>query len=129
MVNGASNMATKNRKSKQAPPSRLRYEAANPTVSVRISQAFHEELEELKEMSGLSMGDILKAGLDRLKPDTEEAYDRGYVDGYGVAKEEFEVFAPCGECGRAHLPVTSKAMKAAVAQRLTGWRANSCRLS
>jgi len=72
------------------------------------------------------MADILKAGLDKLKPDTEEAYDRGYEDGYGVAEEEFEVLAPCGACGEAHLPVTSKAMKAAVAQRLIGWSARTC---
>ncbi len=122
-------MITKNKKSKQAPPSRVRYEAANPTVSARVSQEIKEELDEIRGTSGMSMGDILKAGLDRLKPDTDEAYDRGYADGYGLAKEDFEVFAPCGECGRAHLPVTSKAMKAAVAQRLTGWRARDCRLS
>ncbi len=126
-VNGARRMITKNKKSKQAPPSRVRYEAANPTVSIRISQELKEELSEMKEMSGLSMADILKAGLDKLKADTEEAYDRGYMDGYGVAKEEFEVFAPCGECGRAHLPVTSEAMKSAVAERLIGWRAKNCR--
>ena len=120
-------MTTKKRIAKPVPPSRTRYEAANPTVSIRISQELKEELDEIRGTSGMSMGDILKAGLDRLKPDTEEAYDRGYADGYGVAKEEFEVFAPCGECGRAHLTVTSKAMKAAVAQRLTGWRANGCR--
>ena len=120
-------MATKNKKDKRSPPSRVRYEAANPTVSVRISQEFRDELDEIRETIGMSLGDILKAGLDRLKPDTEQAYDRGYVDGYGVAREEFEVFAPCGKCGRAHLPVTSKAMKAAVAQRLIGWRGRDCR--
>ncbi len=65
-VNGARRMITKNKKPKQLPPSRVRYEAANPTVSVRISREFHEELEDLKEMSGLSMADILKAGLDKL---------------------------------------------------------------
>jgi len=127
MANGASNMTTKNRKRKQSPPSRLRYEAANPTVSVRISQAFHEELEELKEMSGLSMGDILKAGLDKLKPDVEEAYDRGYVDGYEVAKEEFEVLAQCSRCGKAHLPVTGDKMKEVVARAFIGWYNKSCR--
>ena len=84
-------MTTKNRKSKQAPPSRLRYEAANPTVSVRISREFHKELEDLKEMADLSMADILKAGLDRLKPDTEASYERGLKDGYEVAEEEFRV--------------------------------------
>jgi len=78
-------MTTKSKKPKPVPPSRIRYTEANPTVSVRISQGFKEELDELKEMSGLSMGDILKAGLDRLKPDTEASYERGLKDGYEIA--------------------------------------------
>ena len=129
MANAASNMTIKNRKSKKVPPSRVRYETANPTISIRVSQELKEELEELKIASGLSLADILKAGLDRLKPDTEASYERGYVDGYEVAKEEFEVFAPCGTCGRAHLSVVSEGMKAVAAQRLIGWSAKSCRLS
>ena len=119
-------MTTKNRKTKRLPPSRLRYEAANPTVSVRISRELHKELENLKEMGSLSMADIFKAGLDRLKPDTEASYETGLKAGYELAEEEFRVMAPCGACGEAHLPVTSKAMKAAVAERLTGWSAKSC---
>ncbi len=84
-------MITKNKKSKQAPPSRVRYEAANPTVSARVSQEIKEELDELRLMSDLSVADILKAGLDRLKPDTEASYERGLKDGYEIAYEEFKV--------------------------------------
>ncbi len=124
MVNGACRMTTKNKKTKPVPPSRTRYTEANPTISVRISQELKGKLEDLKEMSGLSMADILKAGLDRLKPDTEEAYERGYVDGYGVAEEEFKVLAPCG---KAHIPVVGETMKAVDAQRLIGWRGRDCR--
>ncbi len=119
-------MATKNKKPKHVPPSRVRYEEANPTVSVRVSQEIKEQLDELRLMSDLSLADILKAGLDRLKPDTEASYERGLKDGYEVAEEEFRVMAPCGACGEAHLPVTSKAMKAAAAERLIGWSAKSC---
>jgi len=73
------------------------------------------------------MADILKAGLDKLKPDVEEVYVRGYVDGYQVAEEEFTVFATCSGCGRVHLPVIGERMKAVAAQRLIGWSAKSCR--
>ena len=99
----------------------------NPAVSIRVSRELKVELDEIRETSGLSMADILKAGLDRLKPDTEEAYGRGYVDGYGVAEEEFKVMAPCGACGEAHLPVVGETMKAVAARRLIGWSAKSCR--
>ncbi len=59
-------MAIKSKKIKPVPPSRTRYTEANPTVSVRITREFHQELQELKETSGLSIADILKAGLDKL---------------------------------------------------------------
>ena len=120
-------MTIKNRKSKQSPPSRLRYEAANPTVSVRISQELKEELEDLKESSGLSMADILKVGLDKVKPDVDQFYDQGLKDGYEMAEEEFKVLATCSGCGEAHLPVVGEGMKAAAAQKLIGWTGRSCR--
>ncbi len=126
-VDGACKMTTKNKKTKPVPPSRIRYTEANPTVSVRINQEFKGELEEMKEMSGLSMADILKAGLDKLEPDNEASYERGLKDGYEMAEEEFKVLATCSGCGKAHLPVVGEGMKAAAAQRLIGWTGKSCR--
>ena len=99
---------------------------ANPTVSVRISREFHEELQELKEKSGLSMADILKVGLDKLKPDVDQFYDQGLKDGYEMAEEEFKVMATCSGCDKAHLPVVGEGMKVVAAQRLTGWTGKSC---
>lgn len=120
-------MTTKKRKAKPVPPSRTRYETANPTVSVRISQELREELEELKEISGLSMADILKVGLDKLKPDADQFYDKGLKDGYEIAEEEFKVMATCSRCGRTHLPVTGDKMKEVVAQAFIGWYDKTCR--
>ena len=121
-------MVTKKRQGKIA-PSRARYEAANPTVSIRVSQDLKEELEELKIMSGVSMADVLQAGLDKLQPDTEQSYERGLSEGYEIARAEFEVLAPCSGCGKVHIPIVGERMKAALAQklRLTGWSAKSCR--
>ena len=126
-VNGACRMTTKKRKAKPVPPSRTRYETANPTVSVRISQGLREDLEELKEISGLSMADILKVGLDKLKPDADQFYDKGLKDGYEIAEEEFKVMATCSRCGRTHLPVTGDKMKEVVAQAFIGWYDKTCR--
>ena len=126
-VNGARGMTTKNKKSKPVPPSRVRYTEANPTVSVRISQELKGDLEDLKEMSGLSMANILKAGMDKLKPDVDQFYDQGLKDGYEMAEEEFKVLATCSGCEEAHLPVVGERMKAVAAQRLIGWTGRSCR--
>jgi len=131
MVNAGSNMTTKNRKSKQVPPSRLRYESNIPTISIRVSQELKEELEELKITSGLSLADILNAGLEKLKPDVNQFYDQGlkegYEMGYEMAEEEFKVMATCSGCGKAHLPVVGETMKAVAARMLMGWSAKSCR--
>ena len=126
-VNGACRMTTKNRKSKPVPPSRIRYVEANPTVSVRISQELKGELEDLKEMSGLSMANILKAGMDKLKPDVDQFYDQGLKDGYEMAEAEFKVLATCSGCGKVHLPVVGERMKAVAAQRLFDWTGKGCR--
>ncbi len=50
------------------PPSRVRYEKANPAVTVRISLELRDKLAELKEEHGLSLGDVLRIGLERAKP-------------------------------------------------------------
>ena len=60
--------------------SRLRYETANPTISIRVSQELKEELEELKITSGRSLAEILNAGLEKLKPDVDQFYDQGLKD-------------------------------------------------
>ncbi len=124
-------MTTKNRKSKRVPPSRLRYESNNPAVSVRVSREIKEEFEELKITTGFSMSDILKVGLDKMKPDAEASYERGlsdgYETGYEAGQEEFEVKATCLACGKAHIPVVGETMKAVAARRLIKWSAPSCR--
>lgn len=119
-------MTTKKGKTQQIPPSRARYEEANPTVSIRVSRELKGELDELKIM-GQSMAVVLQAGLDRLKPDIEQSYERGYVDGYEVAEEEFKVLATCSRCGKAQLPVAGEKMKAAVARTFIGWYSTSCK--
>ncbi len=120
-------MTTKNKKTKPVPPSRTRYETANPTISIRVSQELKEELEELKITSGLSLADILNAGLEKLKPDVDQFYDQGLNDGYEIAEEEFKVMATCSRCGRTHLPVTGDKMKEVVAQAFIGWYDKTCR--
>ena len=127
MVNGASGMTIKNKKTKRVSPSRTRYMEANPTVSVRISQELRGELEDMRVTSGLSMADILKTGLDKLEPDVNQFYDRGLSDGYDMGKQDFELLALCSGCGRAHIPVVGEVMRAAVAQKSFGWTAKSCR--
>jgi hypothetical protein len=60
-------MATNRGNRKRVPPSRERYEAENPVVSVRISKEMREELQVLNTAAGMSIADVLRVGLDRAK--------------------------------------------------------------
>ena len=49
-------MANKGHKS----PSRIRYDEKNPVISVRVSRELKAQLDEIRETSGKSLGDILR---------------------------------------------------------------------
>ena len=79
-------------KRRSTPPSRQRYEASHPTVSFRVDQNLYLELKRLKEQANLSVGDILKVGLERCEPLVGEAHHTGFMRGlaesYAVACDD-----------------------------------------
>ena len=127
MVTGRSKPRANAKKS--VPPSRARYEEANPAVTVRISQELREKLGELKEKQGLSVGDVLRIGLEMATPDLNVAHERGTKEGYEVARREYEVKYRCGRCGRRHLSITEVTEKKAAASLMeqAGWYSPDCR--
>ena len=52
------------KKSKKS-PSRARYEAENPTVSVRVTLEFYNQLKAVCKKLGMSLSEILKIGLEK----------------------------------------------------------------
>ena len=128
-------MAPRKPKKTQAPPSRRRYEAKNPVVSVRVPQKLYDALVEFKKNTGLSMADVLKIGLEKAKPDLETAWlqgaEEGYEIGYGVAQSEYEVSYWCGRCRRFHLSITTADEKKDAANLMykAGWHDPNCRIS
>ena len=117
------------------PPSRVRYEKAHPTVTVRVDRQLYEELKKLKESSGQSVAGVLKIGLGKAQAAESKAYRRGYSDGsregystgYEEAQEEFEVVYPCSVCGNP-LSITHQSEKEAAARFMQegGWRHAEC---
>lgn len=75
-------------KKKKIPPSRIKYEEANPVVSARVDRELYEKLNETREKTGKSYADILKEGLGVQEPTTKKAYDRGYKAGFKEGKKE-----------------------------------------
>ena len=126
-------MATAKIKKKSAPPSRRRYEAKNPVVSVRVPKNLYNALMAFKKTHGVSMANLLKLGLNMAQPNLEAARQKGaaegYEIGYGVAKSEYEVGYWCGRCRRFHLIITSTEEKEYAADLMYkgGWHDPNCR--
>jgi hypothetical protein len=77
------------------PPSREKYEISHPTVSVRVSQQLYVDLMTLCELSGKSLGDILREALKKQAPSVKDAYSNGY----NAAKAQYAVTYNCYTCG------------------------------
>jgi hypothetical protein len=101
---------------------------ANPAVIVRISLELRDELAKLKEGYGLSVGDVLRIGLDKAEPDLDAARRRGEQRGYQKAKREFAVTYWCRRCRQRHLTMTSDKEKQAAAKLMyeAGWHSPAC---
>lgn len=125
-------MVTRRQKQRHVPPSRLRYEAAHPTVTLRLDRKLYEELKALKLKGGQSVADVLKVGLRKTKATvekaSEKAYEKGYAHGYEEAKEEYQVTYWCSECKRRHLTILSDEAKEAAANLMyqAGWHGLDC---
>ena len=130
-------MVNRGNKRRVAPPSRVKYEASHPTVSVRVNRALYDELKARRE-AGQSMADILKVGLEKSQAVAGDAYDKGFKDGhrdghkdgYQAAKGRFEVTYLCSRCRRRHMSITSHEEKEAAANMMyeADWHHTRCRL-
>ena len=74
-----------NTSGKHKPPSRIRYEKAHPTVSVRVDEKTYRQLKDLRQRSGISMAEILLVGLERLAPMVGSAFNKGLMRGLSDA--------------------------------------------
>lgn len=119
---------------KKNPPSRVRYEAANPTVSCRVAKEVYDRLQAVRKTEGRSFADVLKIGLGILEVRAKEegkiridALDEGYGVGYEEAEAEYEVVYPCKVC-REPIAVTSDQERQAISQYMQehGWAHAEC---
>ncbi|MBI4201202.1 MAG: hypothetical protein HY531_02805 [Chloroflexi bacterium] len=119
---------------KKTPPSRVRYEAANPTVSCRVPREIYERLEKVKQVESRSFADVLKIGLGilevRAKAEEEirrRSHGEGHKKGYAEAERTFKVTYPCQVC-RKTITVTSTKEKEAIQQYMQehGWGHAEC---
>ena len=63
---------------KKVSPSRIRYEKNNPVIAIRVSREFYEEITALKHKADMSLGDLVKIGMDKTEPQVGGAYLNGF---------------------------------------------------
>lgn len=66
----------------KTPPSRQRYEEANPSLTVRVPAAVKTRVGELARAQGLSVSEWVQAAAAGHEADPVEAYRRGRGEGY-----------------------------------------------
>lgn len=119
---------------KKAPPSRVRYEAANPTVSCRVPKGVYDRLQVIRKTEGRSFAEVLKIGLGILEVRAEaegkirtQSHAEGYKRGYTEAERTYKVTYPCKVC-RKLLTATSTKERQAVGQYMQehGWGHGEC---
>ena len=122
------------KKQRSTPPSRKKYEEANPVVSFRVSKKDYARFEVIRQKLGLSHGDVYKNGLGvnevKIRSEEEireEAYEQGRIEGFEIAESIYKVTYPCSVCGK-ETEVESDAEKKAIRgyMREHGWGHIDC---
>ena len=105
------------------PPSKIKYDLAHPTISVRVTHELYEELKQMQEQSGKSLGDILREALKKQAPSTKKAHQLGYEE----AKAKYAVNYKCSVCG-GNITVASTEEKEEIAKymREHRWSHSQC---
>jgi len=111
-------------KKKQPPPSKIKYDKSHPPISIRVSQDLKEQLDEIKEMSGKSVGDILREAVGVQGESIKNAWKRGVSHGKGL----YGVWYKCSVCGGNILIESDNEKKsAAILMREHGWQHGKCK--
>lgn len=59
---------------KHYPPSRAKYDQSHPTISIRVKRELYDELMELRESTGKTLGDILREAAGKQKLSAKGSY-------------------------------------------------------
>ena len=111
-------------KKKQPPPSKIKYDKSHPTISIRVSQDLKKQLDEIKEMSDKSLGDLLREAVGVQGISIKNAWKRGVSQGKGL----YGVNYKCSVCG-GNILLESRDAKQAAARymREHGWKHSNCK--
>ncbi len=119
--------ARRGAKSRHSPPSRARYAAQHPSIGVHVDKPTYQKLLELRERSGLSLGQLVRQALKVVENDVEmvlltgrgqgylQGFEEGRARGYDQALQRYCLTYPCDVCHKAlEIKVGSESARAAV---------------
>ena len=72
---------------RRKPPSRLRYEAEHPSLTVRVPAEVKARIRAAAEAEGLSVSEWVQAQVGGHVADAAAAYERGRAEGYGAGEQ------------------------------------------
>jgi Ribbon-helix-helix protein, copG family len=126
------------------PPSRERYAAKHPALTVHLDLDLYAKIVELRERSGLTLNQLVRQALGSVEDHVETirgaahvrgfdlgnklGYDVGYETGYAAAKDEYGLTIECSECDEpieilAGAPIAERAVELL---RERGWGHKAC---
>ena len=121
-------------KKENRPPSRIKYENNNPTISARLPKEKHDRLLAILVVLKMTLTQLLLHFIGEYDPKVtpvEEARKQGLNEGWkrGVswAREKYLFSAPCTRCGK-EIILTDKESKDVVRNilRQNGWQHADC---
>jgi len=86
-----------NKEEKQT--AKQRYESKCPVLSVRVTKAEREKLDEMMKTTGKSQTQVIRQALQLEMDKSNVSYERGHKDGYNEAKKKYGVDIWCNKCG------------------------------
>ena len=111
-------------KRKHVPPAKQRYDESHPIVSVRVDLDLKKKLEELKEKSGKSVGDVLRQAVGVQARSVGRAYQSGFADD----RKEYQIGYACSVCrGLILLRTEDEKRAAATYMAEHGWHHSTCK--
>jgi hypothetical protein len=111
------------------PPSRIRYEQNNPTISFRVDRDTYDLLQQRLKDLGVSFAGFVKESLGLIHADIDEVKQAAWDEGYSQAMEEYQSWYFCNICGkRIDMKPNSDSHKAMIGyMKDHGWAHAGCR--
>ena len=109
-------------------PSQKKYEAENPTITIRLKKREKEQIKEMSEISETSVSDLVRMSLLDQVQDFSKAIAEAENRGYEKGKEDWGLWHYCDVCDEGiYIQPNTDAHKAIIEyMKAYGWGHPGC---